>query len=62
MDQAPVQNVDIVKSLETTLTILNHKLKRGVAVQRDYQRDSSSREFVWQRTQSGLDQHYRQRH
>jgi signal transduction histidine kinase len=36
MDQAPVQNVDIVKSLETTLTILNHKLKRGVVVQRDY--------------------------
>jgi signal transduction histidine kinase len=39
MDQAPVQNVDVVKSLETTLTILNHKLKKGVAVQRDYQRD-----------------------
>jgi signal transduction histidine kinase len=38
MDQAPVQNVDVVKSLETTLTILNHKLKQGVAVQRDYQR------------------------
>jgi signal transduction histidine kinase len=38
MDQAPVQNVDIVKSLETTLTILNHKLKRGVVVQRDYQK------------------------
>jgi signal transduction histidine kinase len=38
MDQAPVQNVDIVKSLETTLTILNHKLKRGVEVQRDYQK------------------------
>jgi signal transduction histidine kinase len=37
MDQAPVQNVDIVKSLETTLTILNHKLKRGVKVQREYQ-------------------------
>src|SRR5262249_14587440 len=37
MDQAPVQNVDVVKSLETTLTILNHKLKRGVAVERDYQ-------------------------
>ena len=36
MDQAPVQNVDIVKSLETTLTIMNHKLKRGVVVQRDY--------------------------
>ena len=38
MDQAPVQNVDIVKSLETTLTILNHKLKHGVVVQRDYHR------------------------
>jgi signal transduction histidine kinase len=38
MDQAKVQNVDIVKGLETTLTILNHKLKQGVVVQRDYQR------------------------
>jgi signal transduction histidine kinase len=37
MDQSPVQNVDVVKSLETTLTIMNHKLKRGVTVQRDYQ-------------------------
>lgn len=37
MDQAPVQNVDVVKSLETTVTIMNHKLKRGVTVQRDYQ-------------------------
>jgi signal transduction histidine kinase len=37
MDQAPVQNVDIVKTLETTLTILNHKLKHGVSVERDYQ-------------------------
>jgi signal transduction histidine kinase len=36
MDQAPLQNVDIVKSLESTLTILNHKLKRGVVVLRDY--------------------------
>jgi signal transduction histidine kinase len=38
MDQAAVQSVDVVKSLETTLTILNHKLKHGVAVQRDYQK------------------------
>ena len=37
MDQAPLQNVDVVKGLETTLTIMNHKLKRGVAVQREYQ-------------------------
>lgn len=38
MDQAPVQNVDIVKTLENTLTILNYKLKKGVAVERDYQK------------------------
>src|ERR1700740_369505 len=38
MDQSPVQNVDVVKSLEITLTILNHKLKQGVDVHRDYQR------------------------
>jgi signal transduction histidine kinase len=36
MDQSPVQNVDIVKSLENTLTILNYKLKHGVTVERDY--------------------------
>jgi signal transduction histidine kinase len=36
MDQAPVQNVEVVKSLENTLTILNHKLKHGVTVERDY--------------------------
>jgi signal transduction histidine kinase len=38
MDQTPLQNVDIVKSLETTLTILNHKLKHGIVVERDYQK------------------------
>lgn len=38
MDQSPVQNVDIVKSLENTLTILHHKLKRGVNVKRDYEK------------------------
>jgi signal transduction histidine kinase len=37
MDQAPVQIVDVVWSLDTTLTILHHKLKRGVAVRREYQ-------------------------
>jgi len=36
MDQAAVQNVDLSRGLETTLTILNHKLKHGVAVVRDY--------------------------
>ena len=37
MDQAPVQNVDVVRSLENTLTILNHKLKKGITVQREYE-------------------------
>jgi signal transduction histidine kinase len=36
MDQAAVQNIDVVKSLENTLTILNYKLKHGVTVERDY--------------------------
>ena len=36
--QAPVLNVDIVKSLETTLNIVNQRLKRGVRVKRNYQR------------------------
>jgi signal transduction histidine kinase len=40
MDQAPLQNVDVVKTLENTLTILNHKLKHGVTVTREYQGDS----------------------
>ena len=35
--RSPVQNVDVVKTLENTLTILNHKLKKGVTVHRDYQ-------------------------
>jgi len=37
MDQAPVQNVDVVRSLETTLGILTHKLKPQINVKRDYQ-------------------------
>jgi signal transduction histidine kinase len=36
MDQAPVQDVDVVKGLENTLTILGHKLKKGVTIKRDY--------------------------
>src|SRR3984893_13056533 len=37
MDQAPAQNVDVVKSLENTLTIMKHKIRDGVVVQRDYE-------------------------
>ena len=36
MDQGSVQEVDIQHSIENTLTIMHHKLKRGIAVTRDY--------------------------
>jgi signal transduction histidine kinase len=39
MDQGPMQEVDIERGLETTLTIMNHKLKRGIKVIREYARD-----------------------
>jgi len=34
-----LQEVDITKSLETTLIIMHHKLKRGIAVTRNYDPD-----------------------
>jgi signal transduction histidine kinase len=39
LDQAPVQEVDVRETLETTLLILRHRLKQGVQVQRDYAPD-----------------------
>ncbi len=36
MDQAPVQDVVLKKGLEDTLTILGHKLKKGVSIKREY--------------------------
>ncbi len=36
MDQAAMKEVDLHQGLENTLTILNHKLKGGVTVTRDY--------------------------
>ena len=38
MDQAPLQEVDVHEGLESTLTILGHKLKQGVVVTREYDR------------------------
>jgi signal transduction histidine kinase len=39
MDQSPVQAVDIVQGIETTLTILEHKLRKGIIVKRDFAPD-----------------------
>jgi signal transduction histidine kinase len=36
LDQAPIQDVDIHESLENTLVILKHKLKRGIQIYRDF--------------------------
>jgi signal transduction histidine kinase len=36
MDQAQQQDVDISKGIESTLTMLTHKLKRGITVIRNY--------------------------
>jgi signal transduction histidine kinase len=36
MDQAPVQEVDVHQGIESTLTILSNRLKRGVTVVRNY--------------------------
>jgi signal transduction histidine kinase len=38
MDQAPQQEVDIHDGIEDTLTILRHKLKKGINVTRDFDR------------------------
>ena len=37
LDQAPVQDVDIVQSLKPHFTLLSHELKNGVSVRREYQ-------------------------
>lgn len=37
MDQAPLQDVDVREGLDSTLTVLGHKLRTGVEVVRDYE-------------------------
>src|SRR5260221_9499888 len=36
MDQSPVQEVDIVRGLETTIAIMEHKLKKRITVIREF--------------------------
>ena len=38
MDRAPLQEVDVHQGLESTLTILGHKLQQGVVVHQEYDR------------------------
>ena len=39
MDRAPTQEIDVHAGIEDTLTILNHKLKHGFEVVREYDRE-----------------------
>jgi signal transduction histidine kinase len=39
MDETPRQEVDVAKGIESTLIMLNHKLKHGISVIRDYAPD-----------------------
>lgn len=39
MDQAPLQEIDLHKGIESTLTMLTHQLKGGVEIVRDYDPD-----------------------
>jgi signal transduction histidine kinase len=39
MDQSPVQEVDVVRGLETTLAIMEHKIRKGITVVRDFAPD-----------------------
>jgi signal transduction histidine kinase len=39
LDQAPIQEVDVHEGLENTLVILRHKLKQGVKVIREYDKN-----------------------
>jgi signal transduction histidine kinase len=39
LDQAPLLEVDVHEGLESTLVIMQHKLKKGVTVKRDYSPD-----------------------
>lgn len=40
--KVPLQDVDIVRSLETTLTVLDHQLKGRIEVMRDLSARTSS--------------------
>lgn len=39
LDQAPVQDIDVLEGIENTLVIMRHKLKDGTTVVRDYAED-----------------------
>ena len=62
MDRGELVEVDVHEGLETTLTVLGHKLKHTeIEVARDYDRDAAQADRARLRAQPGLDQPARQR-
>ena len=39
LDQGPMQTIDVHEGLESTITILQHKLRAGIEVRREYDKD-----------------------
>ena len=62
MDQGPLQNVDIARSLDTTLDTLAHSLQPGITVQRHYEPLPLLVKYGRHRIESDLDQPHRKRH
>ena len=63
MDRGEVVQADVREGLETTLTILGHKLKHTeIEVERDYDRGAAAAHRPRRRAQPGLDQPAGQRH
>ena len=58
MDQSPMQEVDIHEGIESTLTMLGHKLK-NVTLVRAFDRSIPRISGLRQRTESGVDQSHR---
>jgi signal transduction histidine kinase len=42
LDQGPLQSVDVTEGLESSLVLLQHRLKSGITVERDYEPDLPS--------------------
>jgi len=56
MDQAQQQDVDIAKGIESTLTMLTHKLKRGNHGGSQLRSGLTARSVLRERAEPGVDQ------
>ena len=59
LDQAPLLEVDVHEGLENTLVIMQHKLKQGVTVKREYSPRPAAHRGLCQRVEPGVDEYHR---